>query len=165
MIETHLANVGDLDANLVIDTPQYVTSRSRNPIETAVDPDQCTLVIDQVEHDRVIAQQTRPHNEIDVLMNQRCVTRTDDVDPLFRERIPAPYAARLQHRDQIAVAEQEAALMRPDFLCVEHWGTSIVPLERRTRCVTPSSRSIAFIERYTTRAMAACCKAMSRAAA
>ena len=56
MLEAHLAGVDHLDAHVADTVPVGVQARRQQVAEPAVDPDQTTLVVLQVQDDRAVLQ-------------------------------------------------------------------------------------------------------------
>src|SRR5207302_2852333 len=111
MCELHSTRIDDLYAHFVIRPPQNVHTRLGDRIEAAVDPDQCTLCVLQIEHNGVFANESRTDDEIDVLVLEPHLTRTDDVETQLEQRIETPVRARLQNCDEVALAKEQTTLV------------------------------------------------------
>src|SRR3954453_22361972 len=120
MHELHSTRIDDLYTHFVIRTPQNVHTRLGDGIETSVDPDQCTLGVLQVQHNGVVANEPRTDDEIDILVIEPHLTRTDDIETQLEQRIELPVRARLQDCNEVALAKEQTTLMITNLELANH---------------------------------------------
>src|SRR5689334_1349162 len=120
MHELHGPCVEDLHTHLVLSGPEGVQPLFHNARETLIDPDERTLVISEIEHDGLIAEDARLHNELQVLMHQPRIPRRHDLQPELQERIEVPVHTRPEHGNRLALTEEQTPLMRLDLHSLKH---------------------------------------------
>src|SRR5947209_12516025 len=120
MHELRSARIDDFYTHFVIRTPQNVHTRLGDGIETAVDPNQCTLGVLQVQHNGIFANESRTNDEIDVLVIEPHLTRADDVETQLEQWIELPVRARLQHCNEVALAKEQTTLMITNLELANH---------------------------------------------
>src|SRR5258708_33988892 len=120
MDELHRARVDDLHPDDALRSPERVQARSQDSRETAVDPDQGTLVVLEVDHHRLPGQLAGLDDDVELLVHEPRVTRRHDLQSQLEQRIEVPVHTRTQHSHKVAVTEEQTPLVRLDFHSLDH---------------------------------------------
>src|SRR5258706_5420074 len=120
MHELHGTRTDTSHTNIVVGPPQDVHTRLHDGIETAVDPDESTLCVGEVQYDSILANEPRTNDQIDVLVLQTDLTRIDGFEPQLEERIETPVHTRLENVDEVALAKEQTTLVITNLELANH---------------------------------------------
>src|SRR5262249_53463317 len=115
VVEAHGAGVERLDLHVVEDGPERVQARLQHGLDAAIDEDHGALVVLEVHDHGLVAERARADDHVEVLVDEPGVTDRDEVDRDLPERVPQAVAARTQYARELAVAEEQSALVRADL--------------------------------------------------
>src|SRR4051812_39697445 len=94
--------------------------------EAAVDPDQPTLVVLQVQGNGAARQRTRLDDHVELLVDQPRRALRDDLNPSLAEQVHEPVRTSSHEAPEFAVAEDQAHLV----------ATNLDVLEQRHGCTS-----------------------------
>src|SRR5258708_9358960 len=120
MDELHRARVDHLHPDDAPPSPALVQPPRQKSRETAVDPDEGTLVVLEVDHHSLPGQLAGLDDDVELFVHEPRVTRRHDLQSQLEQRIEVPVHTRAQHGHKVAFTEEQTALVRLDFHSLDH---------------------------------------------
>ena len=120
VLETSVSRIDDFDSHLSVSRPQCVTAGRQNLVEAAVNPNQSSLVIAQVQSDGAFLQQSRVSDLVDLFVREDHVSRGNDLDTRTHGRIENPVTTRFQNSRERSITKNETKLMGTDTNSSDH---------------------------------------------
>ncbi len=96
--------------------------------ETAVDPHERPLVVLEVEDRRLVVERLGLTKDVELGMRDERLAHRESIDPAAQPRAGHEVPAGRESPDELAVLEEEPALMGADLDDVEHHGFSFLSL-------------------------------------
>ena len=125
--ELHHLCINHLDPYVLEVSPERELARRQDRVEPTIDPDQSTLVVLQIDHDRAALKRTAGDHYIQLVVHQRRLAERNHLYTLLPQRVEDPVPASRQQSAEFALAEQQADFVALDMVVVKQdhestWG-------------------------------------------